>query len=678
MATGLEALGAASAVIQLISFSTSVISKAVDVYQGRPLSDSSAEMYAEELQNAVAQVELCCQGVNMQQSVHERKITEIAKKCQKSARELQGEVRSLTSTRQSGKTWNAFSSAIKARYHQNKLRDLEGTLRKQKEVLETYLLTYICTKTQAVALTQKKEFQTLSDHVQHLVGQIAAGNTNLESRVHAEHGETRALLVKEVKDTGGQVTSEIATASQRTRFLDSLKSYSMNQRYNDITDPEAATYQRIFAAYDRACDDLSEPDQTKMELLLNDHSLSSIGKGLDQFASWLHTSDSLFWISGKPGSGKSTFMKTIVNSKSVKMLLERWDARVEIISHFFWKIGSKPQNSVKGLLCTLSYHILLRHNDLLTSIPNFQDLVLSKSSYHDWSLEEAKSLLLHLLNRSDKYFCIFIDGLDEVNKDEGSEVIMNIVSKLAEQQHVKVCVSSRPEHQLEVELAALHASNIKMEWFTDCDMQLYAEKELEPLRSSGLIQDTDFTALVFMLVRKANGVFLWLCLATRSVKDGAKNGDSSSELFSRLEQLSDQLEDLYTDMWNRLNHNMSIYKEVAASIFRCVIEAKGLCSEYHNGSTLCYWHFPTLVSVGYAIDPGFAKDLAQAANDSVALDPLPLCNRMAEMIKIRSAGLLEVDRGFEDGDWVYRSRERSPQAQQKYLCGFADEDVGEL
>lgn len=492
-------------------------------------------------------------------------------------------------------------------------------------------------------MTQKKEFQALSDHVQNLVGQIAAGNTSLESRVQAEHSETRALLVKEVKDTGGQVTSDIATASQRTRFLDSLKSDRMNQRYNDITDPEEATYQRIFAAYDRACNDMSEPDRDGIELLPNGRYLASIDKGLDQLASWLQNSDSLFWISGKPGSGKSTFMKTIVNSSSVKMLLERWKPRVEMISHFFWKIGSKPQNSVKGLLCTLSYQILLRHKDLLISIPNFQDLVLSKSSYHDWSLGEAKSLLLHLLNSSDKSFCIFVDGLDEVNDEEGSEAILSIVSKMAEQQHVKVCVSSRPEHQLQLGFASLRAPNIKMEWFTACDMQLYAEKELEPLKSSGLFQDTDFIQIVSMLIRKADGVFLWLCLAIRSVKDGAKNRDSPSELFSRLEQLPGQLEDLYTDMWSRLNHNMSVYRDMAASIFLCVIEAPATPSiSYDDGSVLVSGLLPTVVATGFAVDRDFAREFAQSATDPVALDPLPLCKRMEKMIKIRSAGLLEV------------------------------------
>jgi hypothetical protein len=143
MATGLEALGAASAVIQLISFSTSVISKAIEVYQGRLLPDNGVEEYAEELQNAVSRVELCCQGAIMQQSAHERKIKEIAEKCQKSARKLHDELRSLSSTRQSGKARNAFLSALIARSRQNKLRDLEGTLRKQKEVLKTLLLAYI-------------------------------------------------------------------------------------------------------------------------------------------------------------------------------------------------------------------------------------------------------------------------------------------------------------------------------------------------------------------------------------------------------------------------------------------------------------------------------------------------------------------------------------------------------
>ncbi|KAJ4135261.1 hypothetical protein NW768_004883 [Fusarium equiseti] len=659
MATGLEALGAASAVIQLISFSTSVISKAIDVYQGRPLPDSSVEEYAKELQNAVSRVELCCQGAIMKQSANERKIVEIAEKCQKSARRLHDEVRSLSSTRQSGKARNAFLSALLAKTRQNKLQDLEKTLRKQKEVLETHLLAYICTQTQAVSLTQKKEFQTLSDHAKHLVGQIAAGNTSLESRVQIEHAETRSNITKEMKDTGGQVTSEIATASQRTRFLDSLKSYSMNQRYNDITDPEEATYQRIFAAYDKNCEDMSEPARTEMELLSNGSYCDSIDEGLDQLASWLQTSDSLFWISGKPGSGKSTFMKTIVNSKTVKVLLKSWDPRAEIISHFFWKIGSKPQNSVKGLLCTLNYQILLRHKDLLTSIPNFKDLIFSKSSYHDWSLGEAKSLLLHLLHSSDKYFCIFIDGLDEVNDEEGSEAILSIVSKLAEQQHVKVCVSSRPEHQLEAELTALHTPNIKMEWFTAPDMQLYAEKELEPLKQSGIIQPTEYNKLVSRLVNRASGVFLWLCLATRSVKDGAKNGDSSSELYSRLEQLPGQLEDLYTDMWNRLNNNISIYKEMAASIFQCVIAAQDLLpSIYYDGAAYIYRDFPTIVSLGYAVDANFAKDFAKAAKDPVALDPLSLCEKIERIINIRSAGLLEVVRpAVPEAEYFQRNRE---------------------
>lgn len=143
MATGLEALGAASAVIQLISFSTNVISNAIDVYQGRPLPDSNVEEYAEELQNAVSRVELCCQGAIMQRSAHERKIVEIAEKCQKSARRLRDEMRYLSSTRQSGKARNAFLSALIARSRQKKLEDLERALRKQKEVLETHLLAYI-------------------------------------------------------------------------------------------------------------------------------------------------------------------------------------------------------------------------------------------------------------------------------------------------------------------------------------------------------------------------------------------------------------------------------------------------------------------------------------------------------------------------------------------------------
>jgi hypothetical protein len=96
-------------------------------------------------------------------------------------------------------------------------------------------------------------------------------------------------------------------------------------------------------------------------------------------------------------------------------------------------------------------------------------------------------------------------------------------------------------------------------------------------------------------------------------------------------------------MWNRLNHNNSIYKEVAASIFQSVISPPDLLS-FISIDTPAFMRcdFPTIVSTGYAVDQNFVKAFEQAAGDPDASDVMSLCEKVEKNIMIRSAGLLEV------------------------------------
>lgn len=44
----------------------------------------------------------------------------------------------------------------------------------------------------------------------------------------------------------------------------------------------------------------------------------------NQLQSWLRSSHPVFWITGKPGSGKSTLMKYLVNNPRTPLALETW------------------------------------------------------------------------------------------------------------------------------------------------------------------------------------------------------------------------------------------------------------------------------------------------------------------------------------------------------------------
>ena len=88
-----------------------------------------------------------------------------------------------------------------------------------------------------------------------------------------------------------------------------------------------------------------------------------------RFRAWLVGGSRVFWINGKAGSGKSTLMKFLVDSKLTRVLLEDWgevsqeasneekNRRLMVASHFFWKSGYPMQKSMMGLRQCLLYRI---------------------------------------------------------------------------------------------------------------------------------------------------------------------------------------------------------------------------------------------------------------------------------------------------------------------------------
>jgi hypothetical protein len=75
------------------------------------------------------------------------------------------------------------------------------------------------------------------------------------------------------------------------------------------------------------------------------------------FTPWLEGSATeAYWITGKPGAGKSTLMKFVTQNPGTHELLLRWSADWPLImaSFYFWSAGtSRLQKSQTGLLRAL-------------------------------------------------------------------------------------------------------------------------------------------------------------------------------------------------------------------------------------------------------------------------------------------------------------------------------------
>lgn len=168
------------------------------------------------------------------------------------------------------------------------------------------------------------------------------------------------------------------------------------------------------------------------------------------FRSFLQdSSNKMYWITGKPGSGKSTLMKFVRHNPQTSSLIETWGAGQDVVqvAFYFWNSGSHMQMSVDGLLQTLLH-------DCLRQLPRFVQQTLPErweaATLFDeddfpWCFEEAAHGLRRLMSDicPDKKFFLIIDGLDECFGDHTR--LIGVLHELSDDiPNVKLCLASRP------------------------------------------------------------------------------------------------------------------------------------------------------------------------------------------------------------------------------------------
>jgi hypothetical protein len=166
------------------------------------------------------------------------------------------------------------------------------------------------------------------------------------------------------------------------------------------------------------------------------------------FMNWLFGDKSLYWITGKPGSGKSTLMKYLYDDKRTLDSASCWSGKNELIAagFFFWNSGTSMQMSRMGLLQTLLHQCLKGHNDLIPTIfpTRWTNYTLFGGDARPFTWLELTNALKILISMDRFNFLLFIDGLDEFDgppSEMGSLVLE--LSRISPQT-IKLCVSSRP------------------------------------------------------------------------------------------------------------------------------------------------------------------------------------------------------------------------------------------
>jgi hypothetical protein len=341
------------------------------------------------------------------------------------------------------------------------------------------------------------------------------------------------LVPAGVNDVASIITTlcELEAKALRLRreceVLASLRYEHMDARQVAITEAHDATFKWIFTA---------------------DRQPKNDPRSRVEFRQWLSGEDGIYWISGKPGSGKSTLMKYLTKCRDTEKCLEVWAERDRFAmpSYYFWISGAPMQKSQQGLLQQLLFELFQAFPDLLRTIcPSDR---WNRASRRDWSVGELLSTFEKLDDVQgggdvpSTKICFFIDGLDEYHGDHRD--LIKTVKTISRLRGVKLCVSSRPWNCFEDAFGGNPQRKLYLEDCTRDDIANYASSRLSESREHALGRSIH-RALVHEITERAQGVFLWVYLVVRSLRDGFDNGDSLALLQDRLREFPSDLDEFF-------------------------------------------------------------------------------------------------------------------------------------
>jgi hypothetical protein len=353
-----------------------------------------------------------------------------------------------------------------------------------------------------------------------------------------------------------------------------------------------------------------------------------------EFTEWLKDEQPLYWLQGKPASGKSTLMRFALYNNQTVQCINQSRGPVSLASFFFHDRGSTIQKSLDGLLRGLIYKIL-------TDIPSLQAECLS-SFVKDrkglergvWTLMDLEATLESILSQQFQRvnLFIFIDALDEYSGKHAD--IVDFLDKVINQRpntksNIKICFSSRP---LQIFLDRFNnVPGIVLQKWTASDIFTIINSRfnsnprmLQYLTSSKPMDIEMCQKLALEILDRAEGVFLWVRLVLDDLFEEFTAGGSIDQLYERLLILPRDLEDLYQRIVDRIPRSYRTDSWIMFELLKCTM------------APLYLSDFIAAFRCALAVD-------AVETLQSLRFDGYNDVDEMIRLIHSRSGGLIEVN-----------------------------------
>ncbi|KAI1456279.1 hypothetical protein F4805DRAFT_458928 [Annulohypoxylon moriforme] len=573
----LSAVSLAGTIIQFITFTRELLSNASDIYDATQggLSD------VQNLHSISTQLHKFSASLTLQNHLETdayalagdpgfktavKALDEICRSCKEDCDKIE-EIATRLQVKDGGhRRWRSFRAALEFAWKSKEVAELDNRMQRRQAALTLH----ICAISSAYHRVNMTEIGSLKrtcgiyqiqhagaiDKVQKTLEAIkrrflppTSGPNQLRAQLAPVSNHDMQTLEEQFRSL-----SVMPHLSRQQAIIASLSFEKRRMRHERIRDAHMKTFE--WAYHEK----------------LGDHIHKS------QVAEWLSNGSGIFWVSGKPGSGKSTFMKYLADRDETITELTEWarPQMVFIASHYFWVAGTTMQKSRLGLLQELLLEILRQQPQLIEHVVPWN--FLSGQSFEDmkrqiWEIKELRETLEFVANRDlNIKFCFFIDGLDEYNGDHLE--LCDDLHALTKSGRIKICASSRPWNIFKDKLGGDDSKVIFMHDLTRNDIREYTTSRLEehPRWAHLNGQPKKGQTLIADITDKSRGVFLWVFIVTKLLREGLTNDDNFSELQRRVESFPSDLETFFKHILDTVD---SFYHQKMAEALQMAIRAKG-------------------------------------------------------------------------------------------------------
>jgi ankyrin repeat protein len=245
----------------------------------------------------------------------------------------------------------------------------------------------------------------------------------------------------------------------------------------------------------------------------------------------------VFWIKGKAGTGKSTLMGCLHHHDCQQ-------DRDGIIVSFFFNARSPDTlvKSTEGMYRCLLYQILTKLPRLKGELLHFQVPRPKEEAWATERLEKALRIIVLGLAADERITC-YIDALDECKTKEVRRAIGRF-EDLAESVITKsigfrICFSSRYYPQITMR----HHEEIQLDLLPEHmqDISRYIDGKL-------IVPQRAKLNLSRKIFDRCSGIFLWVVLVVKELREKSDSGSTHSKLLSILDSIPAELEDLFANV----------------------------------------------------------------------------------------------------------------------------------